>query len=162
MNTSLVPSKNCIDLITKFEGYRPLPYICPAGYLTVGIGVRIKSKEDFLKRYPEGISFGDAQKQMQAHLAKAVVPGILTSVKVPLNQNQFDAIVDFVYNLGIEAFKESTMLKLLNEGKHDEAGNQFKRWNKAKVKGELVILAGLTRRRTADHLLYEGKEWKTV
>ena len=162
MNTELKVSKTCVDLVTKFEGYRPIPYICPAGYLTVGIGVRIKSKEDFLKKYPHGIPFSDAQKQLMAHMEKSVEPVIKLNVKVQLTQNQFDALADFIYNLGEGAFKESTLLKLLNQNKYQEASEQFKRWNKAKVNGHLVALAGLTRRRMADHLLFEDKEWRTV
>ena len=67
-------------------------------------------------------------------------------VKVPLNQNQFDALVSWTYNLGPTNLKQSTMLKVLNEGNYDEVPEQIKRWNKARGQ----VLNGLVRRREAE------------
>jgi len=66
------------------------------------------------------------------------------------NQSQFDAFVDFTYNLGIGNFKSSTLLKLHKAGKFKEAADQFVRWNKAGGK----VLKGLTTRREAERLMY--------
>lgn len=71
-------------------------------------------------------------------------------VKVPLNQNQFDALVSFVYNCGPNALKNSTLLKRLNAGKYAEIPAQFARWNKAGGK----VWPGLTRRRAAEGSLF--------
>jgi lysozyme len=76
-------------------------------------------------------------------------------VEVSLEQNQFDSLVSWVYNLGPTNLKESTMLKVLNEGKYDEVPEQIKRWNKA----DGVVLGGLVKRREAEALLFEDKEW---
>lgn len=71
-------------------------------------------------------------------------------VIVPLNQNQFDALVSFEYNIGYNAFKTSTLLKLLNQKKYKEAAEQFLVWNKGGGK----ILAGLVRRREKEKALF--------
>tara|TARA_R100000734_G_C3267300_1_gene64213 strand:- start:226 stop:684 length:459 start_codon:yes stop_codon:yes gene_type:complete len=76
-------------------------------------------------------------------------------VHVPLNQNQFDALCSWVYNLGPNNLKVSTLLKKLNNGEYDEVPAQIKRWNKAGGK----VLEGLVRRREAEALMFEGKEW---
>ena len=71
-------------------------------------------------------------------------------VTVALSQNQFDALVSWVYNLGPTNFNSSTMLKVLNAGDYSEVGNQMLRWNKAGGK----VLEGLTRRRQAEADLF--------
>ena len=76
-------------------------------------------------------------------------------VEVPLNQDQFDALVVWVYNLGPTNFKRSTLLKRLNEGNFDDVPNQIKRWDKAGGQQ----LAGLTKRREAEARHFEGEEW---
>ena len=77
-------------------------------------------------------------------------------VEVSLLQNQFDALVSWVYNLGPSNLKASTMLKVLNSGEYKSVPEQIKRWNKAGGK----VLEGLTRRRNAEALLFEGKDWE--
>ena len=79
-------------------------------------------------------------------------------VKVKLKQNQFDALVSWVFNLGPANLKASTMLKFLNAGDYHLIPSQIKRWNKAGGK----VLEGLIRRREAEALLFEGKEWHEV
>ena len=79
-------------------------------------------------------------------------------VEVPLSQCQFDSLVAWTYNLGATNLKKSTLLKVLNRAEHDEVPIQIKRWNKAN--GE--VLKGLVRRREAEALLYEGKDWQEV
>ena len=72
-------------------------------------------------------------------------------VTVPLNQNQFDALVDFTFNLGITSLKSSTLLKLLNQGAYTGASNQILAWDH--VNG--VVNPGLTRRRIAEKALFD-------
>ena len=79
-------------------------------------------------------------------------------VEVSLEQCQFDALVSWVYNLGPTNLSSSTLLKVLNEGEYDEVPFQIKRWNKAGGK----VLEGLTRRREAEALLFQDKEWYEV
>ena len=79
-------------------------------------------------------------------------------VKVPLKQNQFDALVSWVFNLGPANLKASTMLKFLNAGDYHLIPSQIKRWNKAGGK----VLEGLIRRREAEALMFENKDWSAV
>ena len=79
-------------------------------------------------------------------------------VKVDLKQNEFDALVSWVYNLGSSNLSSSTLLQKLNTKEWDDVPNQIKRWNKAGGK----VLQGLIRRREAEALLFEGKEWHEV
>ena len=79
---------------------------------------------------------------------------IKRQVKVPLSQNQFDALVCLVYNIGERGFAKSTLLTKLNKGLYDEVPEQILRWNKATVDGNLQTLRGLTRRRSAEAALF--------
>jgi lysozyme len=79
-------------------------------------------------------------------------------VEVDLNQNQFDALVSWVFNLGPANLKASTMLKVLNNKEYEDVPAQMQRWNKAGGK----VLEGLVRRRNAESLLFEGKEWGKI
>ena len=79
-------------------------------------------------------------------------------VDVDLTQNQFDALVAWIYNLGPTNFKASTLLNVLNAGEYENVPEQIKRWNKAGGK----VLDGLIRRREAEALLFEGKEWEKI
>ena len=76
-------------------------------------------------------------------------------VTVALSQNQLDALVSWVYNLGPANLRASTMLKVLNSGEYEDVPAQMKRWNKAGGK----VLEGLIRRREAEACLFVGKEW---
>jgi hypothetical protein len=75
-------------------------------------------------------------------------------VQVELSQNQFDALTDFVYNLGAGNFHTSTLLRKLNAGDYVGAAAEFVRWNKAKVAGKLTPLKGLTTRREWEAKLF--------
>ena len=79
-------------------------------------------------------------------------------VEVNLEQNQFDSLVSWVFNLGPSNLKNSTLLKVLNTKDYQAVPAQIRRWNKANGK----VLEGLERRRLAESLLFEGKEWHEV
>lgn len=148
------PSDNCITLIKSFEGFRNKPYLCSAGKPTIGYGSRFykSGKEVTLKDSP--ISEAVACELLDATLDKEYCPGINNNVKVPLTQNQFDALVCFVYNIGVGNFKSSTMLSLINQGDYNGAAKQFIRWNKETKRGVKVENAGLTKRRIAERDLF--------
>lgn len=102
-------SQNGLDLIKKSESFAPLPYICPAGKLTIGYGHCILPHESFTK-----ITEKDAEEILRKDAAIAE-NCINKAVKVPLTQNQFDALVSFIFNVGCAAFLKSTLLRKLNE-----------------------------------------------
>ena len=137
------PSDKALDLIRQFEGLRLAAYKCPAGVPTIGYGTTRGVKMGMT------VTKDEAEKLLQADVTP-FSDRINKLVKVKLNQNQFDALVSFVYNVGSGAFADSTMLKLINQNLLDDAANQFIRWNKAN--GE--VLTGLTRRRMAERDLF--------
>lgn len=136
-------SQSGIELIKKFEGFRGKAYRCPAGVWTVGYGFTTDVKEG------DTITQAQADKRLVSELGyyEQVVN---KHVKTALTQNQFDALVSFVFNVGEGAFKKSTLLKLLNKGDYEGVAAQFMRWDKVGKKP----LAGLTRRRTAEAALF--------
>ena len=79
-------------------------------------------------------------------------------VKVRLEQNQFDALVAWVYNLGPTNLAQSTLLKVLNKAIYEEVPYEIRRWNKAGGQ----VLNGLVRRRDAEALLFKGEPWENV
>ena len=140
-----------LKLIAQFEGCYLQAYLCPANVWTIGIGTTI---------YPNGVKVkkGDKCTLEQAHeyLAHDMIEFEKTvndSVKVPLSQNQFDALVSLAYNIGSGAFKNSTLLKKLNAKDYQGAADQFLRWNKGGGK----VLKGLVRRREAERALFLKK-----
>lgn len=144
------PSKNCIDLIKQFEGLYLKSYRCPAGFLTIGYGSRWYENGKDVKD-GEVISMKRAEDLLLFELEKIcrVLP------KLDLNQNQFDAVVSFCFNLGVGNFLKSTMYKIMKVNPDDPLiGNEFMKWTRAKVNGETKVLKGLVRRRQAEKNLY--------
>jgi lysozyme len=82
----------------------------------------------------------------------------MKAVTVPMHQHQFDALISWTFNLGGANLNASTMLKVLNQGAYEDVPAQIRRWNKAGGK----VLDGLTRRRLAESLLFEGNDWEHV
>lgn len=133
-----------IHLIKNFEGCRLTAYRCPANILTIGYG---HTGCDVFAG--QKITQEEAERLLRQDLT-VHCNNVSQLVKVPLNQNQFDALVSFEYNVGYGNFKNSTLLKLLNQGKYKEASEQFGRWKFAGGK----VLAGLVKRREAEKALF--------
>ena len=142
-------SKEGVDLIKKFEGCELDAYKCAAGVWTIAYG-RIKEVKE-----GDTCSQNEAEEWLNEELIE-YESDVNHMVEVSLLQNQFDALVSWVYNLGPSNLKASTMLKVLNLGEYKSVPEQIKRWNKAGGK----VLEGLTRRRNAEALLFEGKDWE--
>ena len=144
-------SEEGIELLKKFEGCKLEAYQDSVGVWTIGYG--------HTKGVYKGmtISQDDAEEMLEEEMEE--YEGYIEEyVEVPLSQNEFDALVCWVYNLGPTNLRNSTLLMVLNQSKFDEVPEQIKRWNKAG--GE--VLQGLVRRREAEALLFEGKEWHEV
>ena len=144
-------SKEGIALIKKFEGLELEAYKCPAGVWTIGYG--------HIKDVQEGDVWSEthAEHMLEVELEE-YENYVNAAVTVPLSQNQFDALVSWVFNLGNGNLTSSTMLKVLNSGDYAGVPAQIKRWNKAGGQ----VLDGLIRRREAEALLFEEKEWNNV
>ena len=138
-------SQNGLHLTEQFEECRLTAYPDSKGIPTIGWGHTL------------GVQLGDTctQEQADAWLLQDVqnaVNHVNSLVSVQLTQSIFDSLVDFSFNVGCEAFKNSTMLRLINEGQFWDAADQFERWDHCS--GQVV--AGLLRRREA-----EKDEFKT-
>ena len=134
-----------LDLIKKSEGFRDRAYRDVAGFPTIGYGHLIKPAESF----PSGI----AEPQAAAILANDVRDAehaVARLVKVALAQGQFDALVDFCFNLGAARLAGSTLLRELNAGHHDAAAQQLFAWDHAGG----VVNSGLKARRQAEFNLW--------
>ena len=142
-------SKTGLDLIKRFESFRAAPYLCSAGVPTIGYGTTVYPNGIKVKLSDQKITQQLAETFLQHHV-NVIEKDVSKLVKVTLTQNQFDALVSFAYNVGIGAFGDSTLLKLLNAGDINGASKQFERWNKAGGK----IVDGLTNRRKAEKVLF--------
>ena len=144
-------SQEGLALIKKFEGCRLKAYRCSANVLTIGYGHTGGVQENDVISQPE------ADKLLEEDIAK-FEDYVSDNVIVELNQGQFDALVAWTFNLGPGNLRESTMLKKLNNQEYESVPFEMRRWNKAGGK----TLDGLIRRREAESLLFESKEWEHV
>ena len=141
-------SDSGVDFIATFESLRLVAYLCPANIWTIGWGTTV---------YPNGIKVKkgdtctvDQAKAYKSHDLNRFQKCVNDAVTVPINQNQFDALVSLIYNIGEAAFKSSTLLKKLNAADYNGAADQFLVWNKSKGK----VLNGLVNRRAAERMLF--------
>ena len=141
--------KKGIALIVQFEGIKLTPYVCPAGLWTVGIGTLIGNGKTLPPEWNRKFTLEECYALLNKEL-RSIERGISKYVTVPITQNQFDAIVSFVYNLGLGAFQRSTLRRKINRQDFVGAAKEFLRWNKANGKP----LKGLTRRRLAESTLF--------
>ena len=130
-----------LDFIKRFEGFRSQAYLDVAGLPTIGYGHRILASESF----PGGVSETQAAAILAGDVRTAEM-AVGRLVKVLLTQSQFDALVDFTFNLGAGRLAGSTLLAKLNSRDYEGAGEQLLRWDHA---GSQEI-AGLKARREAE------------
>jgi lysozyme len=140
-------SQTGIDLIKQFEGCRLKAYLCPAGIPTIGYG------------HTHGVKIGDKITQELAELLlkddlNSEFEYYVNNYSLNINQNQFDALVSFVYNVGPGNFQKSTLLKKARKNPNDlTIAGEFMKWTKAKGKE----LPGLRKRRILESELYFKK-----
>lgn len=136
-----------IKLIKEFEGWKATAYLCPANVWTIGWGSTGPHVKPGMTITPER---GEAL--LRADLARfeaAVTHGVTTSV----TQDQYDAMVSLAFNIGVAAFKRSSVLRHTNARNWAAAEKAFALWNKAGGR----VLPGLVRRRRAEADLYAGR-----
>ncbi len=141
-------SKNGIELIKKFEGCRLTAYRDAVGVWTIGYGW---TQPVDGRKIGEGMTI--SIEQAERLLRRGVVSyehDVSRVVRVPLTQNQFDALVSLAYNIGPRALSTSTLVRKLNERNYGGAADEFLRWNRAGPN----VLKGLTRRREAERELF--------
>lgn len=146
-------SEQGLELLKKLEGFKAKAYKDSAGKMTIGYGHMV--------RKGDGIPDGDVISTIKANDllrddVKEASDCVNQAISVHLNQNQFDALVIFVYNIGCYAFQNSTMAQLLNKAQYETASKQFIRWNKIhNSQGMFIEVAGLTNRRLAEQHLFD-------
>jgi lysozyme len=151
LNDSLKISKKGLDLISRWEGCILKPYKDIAGLRTIGIGHLIKPDENF----PDGIEITmEKAYELLAEDVKKCENSIKVRIKVPLNQNQFDALVSFGFNCGTGVYIMSDACKALNQGKYDEVPEKLLSWSKARINGVLQVSKGLYNRRKSEGELF--------
>jgi lysozyme len=155
-------SQQCVDIVKHFEGLFLKAYKCPAGVWTIGWGHTGLKHNDGTVRAGRVITKAQAEELLRADLNGKYAPGVARLLKVRVTQAQFDALVSFHFNTG--ALGKSTLLKRINEGKMEEAAEQFVRWTKARdpKTGQRVELRGLVRRRRAERALFLGGDWRAA
>ena len=160
-------SQKAIDLVKSFEGIPDGdpstvnidPYLDPVSIWTIGWGHAIRYGGRFLKGeadraqmhalYPEGITLEQAEALLHADMIDTG-RDVSTMLAVPVNDNEFGALVSFAFNLGTGNLRNSTLLKKLNAGDRPAAADQFLRW----VRADGRVLPGLVRRRAAERALF--------
>lgn len=132
------------DFCRAFEGFRPRPYLCPAGVPTIGYGTTIYPDGKRVTLSDAGVTRAIASAYLNDDLSR-LMPWVL--VLCPgLSENRLAALLDFAYNLGVGRLRASTLLKKVNAGDWSAAKVEILKWNKAGGK----ILPGLVKRREAE------------
>lgn len=130
-----------IDLIKRMEGFRSTPYYCSANKLTIGYGHVILEEESY-----SCLKEAEAETILKSDV-KIAENAINQYIDVYLAPNQFSALVSLVFNIGITAFKRSSLRIALNNNKFDEVPYRIRVWNKITKDGRKVKSAGLVKRR---------------
>lgn len=140
-------SRAAVDLIKRFEGYRQKAAQLPDGRWTVGYGHTLTAREG------ASVSEKDAEALLLYDLI-SVAHSVNEHTYAPLNQNQFDALVCFAFNIGLDNFLRSGVLRRINEGSLLQAACAMEMWRKADFEGERIVIDALVRRRAAEKTLF--------
>ena len=135
-------SDSIVDYIASKESFKPKPYKDSGGLLTIGYGTRLKYYPELLKK--KEISRNEAKQYLKKHINSNVISAITNYVKVPLDQNKFDALVSLIYNIGRKNFINSELLNKINSLDDYGIKREWLKWNKDR-KGN--VLNGLNIRR---------------
>lgn len=150
--TQFRTSKKGVDLIKLYEGFRDRPEQLESGSWLVGYG-QVRDGEA-----PSRINRSEASNQLRWNDLPKWEDVIQSTVLVPLNQNEFDALVSFAFNLGEDEFKQSDVLSFLNAGQKLKAAAAFEQWTEAKLHGRTQTVDALVRRRAAEKALFLAPE----
>jgi lysozyme len=140
-------SRAAIELIKRFEGYRRNAAQLPDGRWTIGYGHTLTAREG------AEVSEPDAEALLVYDLI-AVQHAVNEGVYAPLTQNQFDALCSFAFNVGLDNFRRSQVLKRLNAGAHVQAACAMELWRKTDFEGERIVLDALVRRRASEKAMF--------
>jgi lysozyme len=140
-------SRAGIELLKSFEGLRRRAARLADGRWTIGYGHTLSARE--------GAEVDDEQAELLLMFdVRPIAEAVNELVYTPLTQNQFDALVAFAFNVGVDAFRQSDVLKRVNEGRLTEAACALDLWRRAEVSGDPIVLDALIRRRAAEKALF--------
>jgi lysozyme len=143
-------SQKGLDLIKRFEGLKLKPYNCPASIPTIGYGNTYYPSGAKVKLTDPAITKEKAEELLK-FLLTSYEKGVDSFCRDDINQNQFDALTSFAYNVGVGNLQKSTLIKKVNKNPSDPTIRaEFMKWNKGGGK----VLLGLTKRRQAEADLY--------
>ncbi len=143
----LTASRAALDLIASFEGFRARAAKTPDGRWTLGFGHVATAREGL------SVSRAEAEDLLRWDL-RPVEDMVRQSALTPLNQNQFDALVSFAFNIGVTNFATSDVLRYLNQGQPIAAALALHAWRRARVNGRVLVIDALVRRRAAEAALF--------
>jgi lysozyme len=143
----LTASRAALDLIASFEGFRARAAKTPDGRWTLGFGHVATAREGL------SVSRAEAEDLLRWDL-RPVEDMVRQSALTPLNQNQFDALVSFAFNIGVTNFATSDVLRYLNQGQPIAAALAMHAWRRARVNGRVLVIDALVRRRAAEAALF--------
>ena len=143
----LTASRAALDLIASFEGFRARAAKTPDGRWTLGFGHVATAREGL------SVSRAEAEDLLRWDL-RPVEDMVRQSALTPLNQNQFDALVSFAFNIGVSNFATSDVLRYLNQGQPIAAALAMHAWRRARVNGRVLVIDALVRRRAAEAALF--------
>lgn len=149
----MTPDSTCYGFIKKWEGLNLNAYQDSAGIWTIGYGSILYQNNIPVKK-GDNITMDTAESLLEWEVnLKAIA--VNHAIQATINQNQFDALVSFAYNAGIQALLSSTLLKRVNANPADASiTDAFMMWDKAHVDGNVVVIKGLADRRNEEAGLY--------
>jgi lysozyme len=137
-----------LELVKSFEGFRSRAVELPNGIWIIGYGHTATARKGLT------VDKADAELVLRHHDLAPVEQAIADRVLAPLSQNEFDGLVSFVFNIGIEAFAGSDVLSRLNSGDRLQAADAMGFWRKGRIEGEVRVIDALVRRRAAEKALF--------
>jgi len=142
-------SDKCVNMIKHHEGFVRKPYQDPIGLWTVGVGHlmgngKVKPKDWNRKRSDKEVD------DLLRYDIRRFENGVESLINVDLNQNQFDALVCFAFNVGLGNLQASTLRRKLNRSDYNGAANEFPKWRRAGGR----VLKGLVKRRNDEKVLF--------
>jgi len=144
-------SKKCVNLIKEFEGIYLKSYLCPAGKATIGYGSTWWPDNKPVE-LGQSVTLQKSEDLLKFELDKIVSR---LPVTVIYTQGQLDAVVSFIYNVGMANYINSKLYKKIKVNTNDPTiPAEFRKWTKARSSGKLIVLKGLVRRREAEIKLY--------
>jgi lysozyme len=139
-----------LALIKRFEGFSASPYLCPAGWWTIGWGAVRGGRGEPVTAATPPVTDEEAEALLRRDICLAE-RAVLRLISVPLADEQFDALVSFTFNLGSGALQRSTLRLKVNREEHADVSAEFLKW----VWGGGRRLPGLMRRRESEAMMYK-------